>query len=1063
MSESFKVADAYVELVAEDTDLRSSMAAKIAAAAEGLELRVRVAADDAGLREEVSTAADEAGADERIDVHVRADAEGLREEVRAEAEAAGHYDDIRLPILPVLDEEPLRNRIHSIGQSVGTDAEAAGEQIGERLAGGLWSDADGRLRNAAAQLSSDALRIASGLGVVGDRSEEVRGRFGGLGSAIDQIRSFFSDLGARFTSVAGAASSIGSVFGDLGNRFGFVSSAASSLGGIFSGVASRAGLMVGAIVTLGPALAALPAAFGGLGAAAGALVGALMPVISALKDYGAQSAASGQSAAQLALTAFSNAVAVRNAEQSIVDARRAAAQATQSAADQVASAQQRVVSATYSVQQAEQSYTNSLYSEQQAQQALTQARADATNQIQDAKNAARDADLQAQVAANNLTKAQTALTLAQNNGMTTPQQLADAKLTLAQAEQGVADAQQRSKEATEKANQATQDGVDKAPTVVSAQHAAEMAAQQVASAQHGVTQALQGQEDAQKSLAKATAAAAQQQITSAEQVKKAEQALSDLLTQQRLAAAAAAAAGGGAVDKFAQDMAKLTQPGRDFVNELISVKSQLGELSRTAQITMLPGLTQMLKDSAPLLPIFNTSVGEAGTVIGGLGVQFGNLVKNPAFQSALTTILHEGVGLVQQFGSGFVDALGGITKAAAGAGPIVSAIGQGIHDILSTGLPDFLAGLTTNASGAGQGLQAILDIVNNLLGPFGTLIGSLAGALGPALKALVPPLKQFVDKLLAALLPVMPSLSNALLAVANVFGAILQVVQPLLPILAEGLTGALQILAPLLNGIAGFLQDNVGWLKWVALGLLALISPVADVILAVGYLWEHFQAIQNFMTAAMHAIGRAFSEGWHGVQVAFDAFRDFVVKWWPELLAPFTAGISLIIGHWNDIVSFITKLPGRLASAGAHLWDWVKSGFSDVAAGVKGIFKDTVNTIIGGINFVIDRTNNVTHGLSDIWSWAGIPGIPNLGHISPWMAEGGTALAPGMAIVGEKGPELAFLNRGDTIMPLPAATTAQKTRATPLGPNVTFVYNGTQHPTVEQQAIMMRQLAMAVS
>jgi phage-related protein len=1038
----FKVADAYVELVADDTDLRSSLAAKIAAAAEGLELRLRVAADDAGLREDVAAKAAEAGADEKIDVHVKADAAGLAEEVKAEAEAIGETGEIKIPVEAELNAEPLRTRLRSIGQDVGADAEAAGAEIGDKLANGLWTDADGRLRNAQGRFASDAEKLAAGLDVVGKKSDETKQQLDGFAGVIDRIRSMFSDLNQKMGGVSGAASSVG---------------------GVFSALASTTGMMVGAVITLGPALAALPAAFGGLGSAVGALAGAFIPVIGALKDYGAQSSSAGQSSAQLALTAFSNAVAVRNAEQAIADAKVAAAQAAKSSADQIVAAQQQVVSATYGVQQAEQSYTNSLYDEQQAQQAVTQARADATNQIADARNAAADADLAAQQAASNLTKAQTALTQAQDNGMTTPQQLADAKLALAQAEQGVTDAQQRSKEATEKANQAQQDGVDKAPAVLNAQHSAEMAAEQVAGAQHDVTQALQDQQNAQNSLAKADAAAAAQRIASAQQVQRAEQALSDLLTQQRLAAAAAASAGGGAVDKFAQDMAKLTQPGRDFVNELLSVKTQLGEISRTAQTTMLPGLTQMLKDSAPLLPIFNTSVGEAGRVIGGLGEQVGNLIKNPAFQSAIAGILHEGVGLLQQFGSGFADALNGIAEAGQAASPIVSAIGQGLHDILASGLPDFLNGLTINAGGAGEAIQAILDLVSNLLGPLGAIVGALSGALGPALKTIVPPLTEFVNKLLAALLPMMPSLTTALLALANVFNAVLQVLEPLLPIIAQGLTGALEILAPILNGIAGFLQDNVGWLKWVALALLGLISPVGLVIVAVGYLWDHLSDLKVFIGIMVAEVQRIFSEGWGFVKGVFDDFTGFIVRWWPEILAPFTGGISLIIGHWNDIVSFIGKLPGRLATAGAHLWDWVKTGLSDIAGTVEGIFKSTINTIIGGINWVIDKTNDVTHGLSDIWSWAGIPGIPNLGHISPWMADGGTATTSGVAIVGEKGPELAFLNRGDTIMPLPAATTAQKTRATPLGPNVTINYNGTQRPTVEQQADMMRQLALAVS
>jgi hypothetical protein len=47
----------------------------------------------------------------------------------------------------------------------------------------------------------------------------------------------------------------------------------------------------------------------------------------------------------------------------------------------------------------------------------------------------------------------------------------------------------------------------------------------------------------------------------------------------------------------------------------------------------------------------------------------------------------------------------------------------------------------------------------------------------------------------------------------------------------------------------------------------------------------------------------------------------------------------------------------------------------------------------------------------------GIPHIPSIPYI-PYLAKGGTAIAAGLAIVGENGPELLHMPRGATVTPL---------------------------------------------
>jgi hypothetical protein len=690
-------------------------------------------------------------------------------------------------------------------------------------------------------------------------------------------------------------------------------------------------------------------------------------VTGALKDYTAANNAAGQSSASLAQTAFSNALAIRNAEQAITDAKKQAAQAqiqsaqqitsaqqgvtdaerqaataTQASADAIVAAQQRVESATYSLAQSQQSETNALYTQQQALQTLTQAQSDAANTIADLQNAATSSHLAVETAARSEASAQNALNLAKISPQATPDQIAAADLALRIAKEALVEAKQHEIEATEKATEANKQGVNGLPSVVNAQHAVEQSALGVASAQHGVTAALQGQSDAQHALVVAQQHAADQQIASAESVAKAQaslatavkgaadqqvasqqsvqravQALADTQKQQSLAAAAAAASASTAASKFQQDMVKASQPTKDFVNQLLSMKGGFDQLKLTAQSTMLPGFTQLLKDAGPLLPGFNTEVGNMGTVLGGLARQAGALLQDPAFRGALIGLLQQGVTLTDQLGTGFVNMFHGLVIAAGPALPIVNALGLGFEHLMTTGIPAFFAGLSVNAQGTATGLGAVVRMIDDLLGPIGILAGAFSGALGPALGNLEPDFRLLADDILNALLPVMPDLSKALLAVVDVVDQLLPILTPLIPLIANGLSAALRIATPLLESTARFLQENADWLKPVAEGVLALTAAYKGFSMAADLGrsgLKLFNTIADEFTSK-GKIATAATKGWKAATSDLAGTLGTVV--------PIVGGIvggSLMLGQWlgsvgdhaRDAAAEVNKFTGAI-------------------------------------------------------------------------------------------------------------------------------------------------------
>ena len=866
-------------------------------------------------------------------VPVEADDAGLKAKVKADVAAAGAGEKVDVPVKVDTGD--------SLGKLAAFDAAVhAADDSGN----GLTQDSAGRWRNALGQFATDAEKAAAGV-------ENAGNAIDGAGKKADG---------------AGKGANSG------GNNFSFLY--------------SKVGLLTQAALTLGPALAAIPAIMGAVAVGGATVALGLGGVIKALQDYGAQSTATGQSSAQLAATAFSNSVAIRNAEQAITDAKRQAAIQQQNSADSVAAAQEHLA-------QAQQS-------EQVATENLNTAWKDAINVLADLNNSAADA-------ANGVADAQIALKQAQlstaavvASSLSTDDQKKAALQAVIDAQQHLTDAQQHAVEAQGAANDANAKGVSGSTAVVSASRAQAQAAQGVVDAQHALVVAQRN--------------AAQQQQASAEAIQKAVQNLSDTYEQQKLAAAAAAASGSSAANKFQQDMAKLTPAGQAFVNQLISMKAGAKELAATAQTSMLPGLTIMLKDASPMMPVFNGAIQTMGMKIGDLAISFGKLMESPAFKGQMTTVLKDGANFAGQFGSGLVNMFAGITKAAAAAGPIVAGLGIGFQTLMGSGIPALFAGLTTNAAGAGQTMQGVLGIVSNLLGPIGTLAGSLSGALGPAFQVLAS-----------------PAVAAALQAAAQAVGSLFQVLGPLVTLLATGLVGVLKIATPLLQSLSKFLTDNHTAMTFLAGGILLvvtaikawnivqaildaelisnpiglLITAIAALVIGLIYCWEHFAGFRNFLHGMITDFHNWFFDIWHFIDGVWHGIASGLDWLWNQIVIGF-----------GKIEGFFAGLPGNLAKYGLHLWDWVTKGLGDIGGVVAAVFKAAVDGIIDGVNWVSHKINGMSHAVSDIWSWAGAPAIGQIPDIPQWKAVGG--IVGGLsAIIGERGIEATRLPNGSIVMP----------------------------------------------
>lgn len=181
----------------------------------------------------------------------------------------------------------------------------------------------------------------------------------------------------------------------------------------------------------------------------------------------------------------------------------------------------------------------------------------------------------------------------------------------------------------------------------------------------------------------------------------------------------------------------------------------------------------------------------------------------------------------------------------------------------------------------------------------------------------------------------------------------------------------------------------------IGLIILAIIALVAGIYL----LWTNSAGFRDFFIGMWDHIWSFMKMigGWFA-----GPFADFFVKAWGFITSSFAFVRDFVINGFMFWLDMITSLRGRIASAARGLWD-----------GIVSSFKSAINTLIRlWNNFSLTIGGGSVLGMS-------IPSVTLSTPDIPYLAKGGRALAPGLSVVGDDGPELAYLDRGATIQPLP--------------------------------------------
>lgn len=203
--------------------------------------------------------------------------------------------------------------------------------------------------------------------------------------------------------------------------------------------------------------------------------------------------------------------------------------------------------------------------------------------------------------------------------------------------------------------------------------------------------------------------------------------------------------------------------------------------------------------------------------------------------------------------------------------------------------------------------------------------------------------------------------------------------------------------------ITSFIDEKLGFLKqlfefgfrYYAAIVMFNFETIRNIIETV------IKVVRDIIKIVLALIRGDWGEAWDGVK---------------QLFADVWAGIQ-------RQAEISVELLKRLLSLA---WDAIKWVTAAAWGGVKDIILGVWDGIKRGVrdalNWVIDRINDFFAGMNKVSGWLSkIPGVPDIPKIQiPHVATGGIIAQAGLALVGERGPELALMPRGATVMPADA-------------------------------------------
>ena len=292
----------------------------------------------------------------------------------------------------------------------------------------------------------------------------------------------------------------------------------------------------------------------------------------------------------------------------------------------------------------------------------------------------------------------------------------------------------------------------------------------------------------------------------------------------------------------------------------------------------------------------------------------------------------------------------------------------------------------------------LMELISTLLPPLSEFITSILSILIPILQTLLPMVTQIVESVLPflvelinmILVPITDIVNMILPLLLQLLTPIISLLQPILAILQPIIEACINLITPLVELLQKVLPPLISIMTTLINGTLPLLTgafqTVANIItnvvnVAITFITNQIQILKNIFTNVIDFIVNVFTGNW---KAAFENVKNILSNIFYAMINVVKTPINAIIGVINGLIGGIT------------------SG---------------INAVISTLNkFKIDVPDWITDltGVKDFGFNLSTLTAPRI----PLLAEGGTAIEEGSAIVGEAGAELIDLPAGARVTPL---------------------------------------------
>lgn len=437
-----------------------------------------------------------------------------------------------------------------------------------------------------------------------------------------------------------------------------------------------------------------------------------------------------------------------------------------------------------------------------------------------------------------------------------------------------------------------------------------------------------------------------------------------------------------AADKY-EENAKSILDANAAQAQLTAGLAELGGAVEPIVTLLKAGLANALTDLVPhfklvtdgLNDVVNGVEGGAAKMSQGITQLIGSILTT--ITEALPLILQVGVDIIAALIEGIVASLPAVMQALSEIIPvIITKLGELIPLVIEGILQALPLLLETIILAASQILETLGEILPEILASIVAIIPQLIDTLVENIPILLEAAVSFLMAIVEAIPLIIPPLLEAL---PSIIDSILDMLTENIPVLLDAglallmaIVDAIPLLIPVLveaipqiiDSIIDFLIDNFPVLLQAGIDIfMALVEAIPKIIpqliVALGQIV--FTVIQNLA----NKLGDVFSSIWDGITSIFNGVGDFFGT-------IFRGAADIVKNAWSGIGSFFQNLWNGILNTG------------------KGLINGIITIFEKGLNAIIRLINNITGGLSSIWTWTGLPAIPKIPEAHfPRLARGG--------------------------------------------------------------------------